>query len=550
MSERRPSPRPSMSPPADVMHLILQFIADTSTAFALLSALPRALCSPPMQSLAELARRVPRRRLWPILDLPAIATESTEHVQRAWQLVGKLRVPDAATSIDVLERCLASSSGLVSWALLDRVPARILSLVSFTRLCEITVGDIGQRQLDRVGQLMLASRTLRRVRIVWHGGPATLLGWLHIVLACERITHLEIEGDEHEWHLRQRQPAHVKRLPPASVMSLGAIFAHHPIAFFKLVRLEFASEILYNDWFAATDACRSLAVLEADHCERFVDQVLAHCPRYICILRSTRSSHGGQFHRHPASFASAASARGGAHKCLAHLQIARIETLSMFFKATLQQYAHLAHLNLSQTNLHAYGLHDILEALQQTPITALHLADNHLGDDGAGLLARALPHWSSLRELNLSNNAIGDDGMLLLASVLPHCWYLQKLYLLCNRLQIAGVLAWAACVRQGLPSLEWLDLSYAGMTLDHVGRLLHAKQASPLLAVDINVYNDAWTAYDVEGIVAVAAAQGICTLLVHDVDLPPVGAAFQSQHDDDDLSEFAPETFFHQLLLR
>ncbi|EQC28436.1 hypothetical protein SDRG_13764 [Saprolegnia diclina VS20] len=546
MSERRPSSRPSMTPPADVMHLILQFVADTSTAFALLAALPRALCSPPMQSLAELARRVPRRRLWPILDLPAIATESTNHVQRAWQLVGKLRIPDAATSIDVLERCLASSSGLISWALMDRVPARILSLVSFSRLYEIVVGDIGQRQLDRVGHLMLASRTLRRVRIVWHGGPATLLSCLDIVLACARITHLAIEGDEHEWHLRQRQPMHVKRLPPAAVIRLGAIFAHHPIAHFKLARLELASEILYNDWFHAADACRTLAVLEADHCERFVDQVLAHCPRYICILRSTRSSHGGQFHRHASSFVPAHRAS----KCLTHLQIARIETLSMFFKATLQQYSSLVYLNLSQTNLHAYGLHDILEALQQTAIKALHLADNHLGDDGAGLLARALPRWKCLRELNLSNNAIGDDGMLLLASVLPHCWYLQKLDLLCNRLQIAGVLAWAACVRHGLPSLEWLDLSYAGMTLDHVGRLLQAKEASPLLAIDINVYNDAWTLYDVERICSVAAAQGIGTSFVHDVDLPPVGAAFQSQHDDDDLSEFAPETFFHQLLLR
>ena len=89
-------------------------------------------------------------------------------------------------------------------------------------------------------------------------------------------------------------------------------------------------------------------------------------------------------------------------------------------------------------------------------LQTLELTDNHIGDEGVGYLAEALPHLPELEELFLQVNRFADVGPLSLA--LPACSRLKELQLGGNRIACTGALALARALPR-CPMLHILGLS-------------------------------------------------------------------------------------------
>ena len=52
-------------------------------------------------------------------------------------------------------------------------------------------------------------------------------------------------------------------------------------------------------------------------------------------------------------------------------------------------------------------------------LAEVNLADNDIGDEGAGRLAGVLGQCSSLTQLDLEDNAIGDEGVAMIRMSIP-----------------------------------------------------------------------------------------------------------------------------------
>ena len=89
-------------------------------------------------------------------------------------------------------------------------------------------------------------------------------------------------------------------------------------------------------------------------------------------------------------------------------------------------------------------------------LQTLDLTDNHIGDEGVGYLAEALPQLPELEELFLQVNRFADVGPLSLA--LPACSRLKELQLGGNRIACTGALALARALPR-CPMLHILGLS-------------------------------------------------------------------------------------------
>lgn len=76
-------------------------------------------------------------------------------------------------------------------------------------------------------------------------------------------------------------------------------------------------------------------------------------------------------------------------------------------------------LDLSRTSMDAMALDGVLEILRlNRTLTALDLSVNHIGDEGAKIIARDLPSFPGLDSLDLGINDISDDGALPLSEAL------------------------------------------------------------------------------------------------------------------------------------
>ena len=83
------------------------------------------------------------------------------------------------------------------------------------------------------------------------------------------------------------------------------------------------------------------------------------------------------------------------------------------------------------------------------------LAAPVIGDDGARVLAEALPKAALLTTLDLEANVIGDAGAAALAEALPKATQLTRLLVEANLIGDAGAAALdSAIVRAALPSVE------------------------------------------------------------------------------------------------
>jgi hypothetical protein len=78
---------------------------------------------------------------------------------------------------------------------------------------------------------------------------------------------------------------------------------------------------------------------------------------------------------------------------------------------------------------------------QSSSLQELVVSDNHIGDEGAKMLAAALSQNSSLLELNLNGNEIGDQGAKALGAALAQNVSLTTLYLAWNQIGPEGEIA-------------------------------------------------------------------------------------------------------------
>ena len=82
---------------------------------------------------------------------------------------------------------------------------------------------------------------------------------------------------------------------------------------------------------------------------------------------------------------------------------------------------------------------------QCSSLVMLNLANNDIGDEGAGRLAGVLGQCCSLAKLDLSENDIGDEGAESLAEVLGKCSSLSELDFTFNVIDDDGIAMLGAC---------------------------------------------------------------------------------------------------------
>lgn len=119
---------------------------------------------------------------------------------------------------------------------------------------------------------------------------------------------------------------------------------------------------------------------------------------------------------------------------------------------------------------------------QNSILTALNLAENHIGSTGLKRLSRVLATNGTLRHLSLRCNKIGPDGATALAQALHTNRSLTFINMRENQVGAAGAEFEAAL--HGNETLLQLDLRSSGVAakiLKMVQQLTHKNQFKPLI---------------------------------------------------------------------
>lgn len=168
-------------------------------------------------------------------------------------------------------------------------------------------------------------------------------------------------------------------------------------------------------------------------------------------------------------------------------------------EAAVEAAAFLAHAHLffSQTPLrvvrmlHARGsLRELANCSALERLTALHLTDNGIGDEGVERLA-ASRHLHRLTALRLGNNQLDDVAAYALAQS-PYLGRLTTLNLSNNHLGDAG--AGYLASSPYLPNLTALHLGNNSIGSEGVERLLASSYLQRLETLDLANHNVAWAA--------------------------------------------------------
>ncbi|XP_077481251.1 ran GTPase-activating protein 1b [Stigmatopora argus] len=117
----------------------------------------------------------------------------------------------------------------------------------------------------------------------------------------------------------------------------------------------------------------------------------------------------------------------------------------------------------------------------------LHLPQNGINHSGVTALASAMRHNQDLRVLNLNDNTFAKRGTLAMAQALGHLRNVQVINFGDCLVRCEGTIALAAVLREGLPVLKELNLSFGEITEAAALILARALADKPLLEkVDLN----------------------------------------------------------------
>ncbi|XP_077595020.1 ran GTPase-activating protein 1b [Stigmatopora nigra] len=117
----------------------------------------------------------------------------------------------------------------------------------------------------------------------------------------------------------------------------------------------------------------------------------------------------------------------------------------------------------------------------------LHLPQNGINHSGVTALASAMRHNQDLRVLNLNDNTFAKRGTLAMAQALAHLRNVQVINFGDCLVRCEGAIALAAVLREGLPVLKELNLSFGEITEAAALVLARALADKPLLEkVDLN----------------------------------------------------------------
>eukprot|EP01043_Picozoa_sp_COSAG02_P054857 COSAG02_NODE_6278_length_3683_cov_3.575893_3_plen_421_part_00 len=116
-------------------------------------------------------------------------------------------------------------------------------------------------------------------------------------------------------------------------------------------------------------------------------------------------------------------------------------------------------------------------------LVKLSLAYNHIGDEGALVLAIALPRLIAIKEVNLGLNAIADEGAIGLVRAASKCQSLRVLSLRSNDISDSGALAIAKLLPR-CGALRELNLAHNGFGTVGLKALAAARPESLALRVE------------------------------------------------------------------
>ena len=153
-------------------------------------------------------------------------------------------------------------------------------------------------------------------------------------------------------------------------------------------------------------------------------------------------------------------------------------------------------LDLSNNNISDAGAVALAQALHHnSTLEWLNWSNNSISDAGAVALAKALHHNSTLKWLDLSNNSISDAGAVALAKALHHNSTLERLDLSNNSISDAGTVALAQALHHN-STLLWLKLSNNSISDDGavaLAQALHHNSTLKRLDLSNNSISDAGT---------------------------------------------------------
>ena len=125
----------------------------------------------------------------------------------------------------------------------------------------------------------------------------------------------------------------------------------------------------------------------------------------------------------------------------------------------LSEMTKLKELHLYKNQIGDQGMVYLSNALpRMKALSKLYLYKNQIGDQGIASLSNVLPQMKALNLLYLTQNKIGDYGMVCLSSALPKLKKLRWLYLESNRIGNDGITSITNVVKNGIPSLNVLQL--------------------------------------------------------------------------------------------
>ena len=112
----------------------------------------------------------------------------------------------------------------------------------------------------------------------------------------------------------------------------------------------------------------------------------------------------------------------------------------------------LLKLDISHNSIRVDGANAIADALKHcTHLEELNISGNHIGDDGACVLARSFCHYAQcLLKLDISYNDITSDSANSIADALQHCTHLEELNISGNFIEDDGACVLARSISQCL----------------------------------------------------------------------------------------------------
>jgi len=135
----------------------------------------------------------------------------------------------------------------------------------------------------------------------------------------------------------------------------------------------------------------------------------------------------------------------------------------------------LKELTLDKCNLASSDMRDLVAGLQYLlDLEVLNLRGNDFGEEGARVLAGALPSFLNLRELHLSFCCLSSDAVAALVPGLQHLSSLEVLNLMGNSMDISAATVLVKKVLPHLLRLKECNLIEAGVTAEELKQLSSA----------------------------------------------------------------------------